>query len=468
MRWKILPALVLLIGFAAAALYVERRSHPPQNLILITVDTLRADHLGTWGYQRETSPELDRRAKNALVFEKALVQWPKTVPSMVSMFTSTYPHTNGILFGSSDRYVPDQLVSIAEVLKDQGFLTYGLTSNAVLADATNFSQGFDFYDQTWKDRSRGKEHSRADHVTDFALRALERLNGKKFFLWIHYVDPHYNYHPPAPFDGMFVGDRFYHKRRILKINQEENNYYGGLAGRVWNIDHNQEWDYYIAQYDAEIRFVDFHLKRLFAAFDRMRLWKNSLVCFTADHGESLGENHYFFEHGWFPYTSCSHVPLLIWDPDRKPRRIGQSVALIDLAPTILRRLQIPIPQTFEGKPWGEPIPERPIYIDSGEGQLNESNYIRSLWIWPYHFVYVPSPIYQRMMKKTLFELYNVEKDPYEKKNLVSMETARAAELQKLLLERVKSTHVIHPKRKREKPRYSQEDIEQMRSLGYVQ
>ena len=120
---------------------------------------------------------------------------------------------------------------------------------------------------------------------------------------------------------------------------EDNNYYGGVAGRVFALDQSLEWDYYIAQYDAEIRFLDDQLKRLFAEFDRKDLWDNSIIVFTADHGENLGENQYFFEHGWFPYTASSHVPLIIWDPREKPSRISTSIALLDLIPSLFKSLE---------------------------------------------------------------------------------------------------------------------------------
>lgn len=460
---KILFAIVLL-GAGAWALFVYY-PREPQNVILITVDTLRADHLGIYGYHRETSPELDARASKAVVFERALVQWPKTVPSMISMFSSTYAQTNGVRFGSRGQYIAEELTTLTEALKQQGFSTYGIVSNAVLAGATNFSQGFDFYEETWLDTSRGDEHSRADHVTDLALKALNELKGKKFFLWIHYVDPHYRYYPPAPFNGMFIGDQFYDKNKILKVHDEDN-FYDGIAKRIWDLDHSDQWDYYIAQYDAEIRFLDHHLKRLFTKFDSMSLWKSSLIYFTADHGESLGENHYFFEHGWFPYTSCSHVPLLMWDPGTQAKRITTSVALLDLAPSILRRMGIPAPASFEGKTW-DSDQSRPIFIEAGEGGLNQYNYIRSIWSWPYHLVYVPSKRYQNMMQKSLFELYNVEKDWNETTNLFSQQPERSSKMEKELFRWMRSSPSYAPPPDKT-PDYDPEAIEQMEALGYLQ
>lgn len=456
----------MLILLAAAGLgYYFYLPRDPQNLILITVDTLRADHLSTYGYQRNTSPELTARAEKAVVFEHAFAQWPKTVPSMVSMFTSTYAHTNGVLFGSRGQWVPDRLTTVTEVLRDSGFATHGITSNAVLASSTNFSQGFAGYDETWLDQSRGRAHSRADHVTDFAIRALNQLKGSKFFLWVHYVDPHYQYSPPAPYDRMFVGDRFYRKDRILKVNAEDSNYYDGIARRAWDLDHSNEWDFYIAQYDAEIRFLDDQLKRLFSEFDKEGIWKNSVVVLTADHGESLGENHYFFEHGWFPYTSCSHVPLLLWSPGEKPHRIAQTTALLDLAPSLLRRFKLPLPSSFEGKPWGDE--PRAVYVEAGEGGLNRTNFTRSMVVWPYHLVYVPSPTYQNMMQKAPLELYNLEKDWTENQNLVVQMPDKAKDLERQLFKWIASApNYVPPKEK--SPDYDPLAIEQMESLGYLQ
>jgi arylsulfatase A-like enzyme len=457
LRWVLLLCAAALFGFHY---YPEH----PRNLILITVDTLRADHLNAYGYQRPTSPVLTARAMQAVVYDRAFVQWPKTVPSMVSMFTSTYAHTNGVLFGSRGQYVNDKLFTITEALHDGGFHTYGIVSNAVLAHATNFSQGFDDYKETWVDTPRGKAHSRADHVTDFALNAIRKLNGgSKFFLWIHYVDPHYQYRPPVPYDRMFVGDRFYHKDRILKINAEETNYYDGIAKRVWDLDQSQEWDFYIAQYDAEVRYLDDQLKRLFAEFDRLGVWSNSVICLTADHGESLGENHYFFEHGWFPYTSCSHVPLILWSPEQAPHRVRQTTALLDLAPSLLKTMRVPIPPSFEGRPFdGE---SRTVFIEAGEGGLNRTNYTRSILDWPYHLVYVPSPLYQKMMQKTPIELYNLESDWNENNNLHAGDPARAKELERRLFRWIASVPEAAPTH--QSPNYDPEAIEQMEALGYL-
>lgn len=457
---------IVLAAIVGSLIFLLGVKKDPKNLIVITVDTLRADRLGVYGCPRNTSPELDRRAANAILFERALIQWPKTVPSMVSMFSSTYPHTNGVLFGSRGQWVEDRLTMFPEIMKEHGYKTYGVVSNAVLASETNFSQGFDVYRETWMDTSRGKQHSQADHVTDLALQILKNVPREKFMLWIHYVDPHYQYLPPAPYNRMFVGDKFYNKNRVLRKNPEDNNYHGGVAGRVFALDQTLEWDYFIAQYDAEIRFLDDQLKRLFAEFDRKKLWDSSIVVLTSDHGENLGENQYFFEHGWFPYTASSHVPLLVWHPREKPKRISNSTALLDLIPSLFKALKIPQSDKFEGKPWDFNNP-RPVYIESGEGGLNRLNYIRSLWSWPYHLVYVPSETYQRMMQNVPFELYNVEKDWYETKNLILEDPEAAKNLEKQLLHWIHSAPNYVPIN-RKTPDYDPEAIEQMEALGYLQ
>jgi choline-sulfatase len=462
---KIILALILL-AVLGLGLYLRYNKQNPKNLILITVDTLRADRLSLYGCPRNTSPELDKRAANAMVFDRALCQWPKTVPSMVSIFSSTYPHTNGILFGSRGQWVEDRILMFPEIMKEHGYKTYGVVSNAVLASETNFSQGFDVYRETWMDSSRGKNHSQADHVTDFALQVLKELPPQNFMLWIHYVDPHYQYKPPAPYDRMYVEDKFYNKKHMLRLNPEDSNYFGGVAGRVYALDQTLEWDYYIAQYDAEIRFVDDQLKRLFAEFDRKKLWDSSIIVLTADHGESLGENRYFFEHGWFPYTASSNVPLIVWDPREKPRRISTSTALLDLVPSLFKALKLPQSTTFEGKPWDFNHP-RPVYIESGEGLLNKTNYIRSLWSWPYHLVYVPNETYQRMMQKVPFELYNVENDWQETKNIIAKNPELATKLEKELLHWIHAAPNYVPVN-RKTPDYDPQAIEQMESLGYLQ
>jgi len=144
---------------------------PPANLVVISIDTLRADHMSLHGYPRRTTPRIEAFAAEAVTFEQARAPWPKTVPSMVSMFTSRPPHVTGVMFGSRDQYVPDEELMLAEIARAQGLRTAGVVSNAVLGASSNFGQGFETYTETYREVS-GPVGSRGDTVTAAAERWL--------------------------------------------------------------------------------------------------------------------------------------------------------------------------------------------------------------------------------------------------------------------------------------------------------
>ena len=245
------------------------RAEPPVNLIVISVDTLRADHMSLHGYPRPTTPRIDAFAETAVTFDHARAPWPKTVPSMLSMFTSRPPHVTGVMFGSRDQYIADEELLLAEIAKQQGLRTAGVVSNAVLGGATNFGQGFDTYVESYK-LIRGPLGGRGDTVTGMAEQWLAaRQPNQPFFLWVHYVDPHATYVPPEEYAAPFLEDKFY-DATPLRLNEDDQNYDSGVAGRYWRRNGSQrEHGWYIANYDGEIAYTDAMVGRLWRSSTRV-------------------------------------------------------------------------------------------------------------------------------------------------------------------------------------------------------
>jgi arylsulfatase A-like enzyme len=201
--------LLLSASLAGCDTRPESRIPARSNILLITVDTLRADHLSSYGYPRLTSPVLDRLAAEGVRFDRPAVQWPKTGPSFASIFSSTFPKDNGIV-RQIGIPVPEELSLLAERLSEAGFATGAVVSNGALGTEFQFDQGFGEYVQTWKVQGVEGDPNRAQVVTDEALALAGRIDAARpFFLWVHYLDPHFPYTPPAEYADRFLDDEHF-------------------------------------------------------------------------------------------------------------------------------------------------------------------------------------------------------------------------------------------------------------------
>jgi arylsulfatase A-like enzyme len=308
------------------------------NILLITVDTLRADHLSSYGYPRLTSPNIDKLAANGIRFDRPVVQWPKTGPSFASILTSTYPKDNGIVRKIGIR-LPDRMRMLGEVLQRAGYATHAVVANGALASDFNFDQGFDSYIETWKLTAESPEidPNGAEVVTQKAQQLIDGLvPGVPFFLWVHYLDPHFPYSPPQPWDEMFQGDEYYDPNIPIRVNRDRPRQQMAGIGFQQMLDDQEEMDFYVARYDAEIAYADASIGELLATLESKQLMENTLTAFTSDHGESLGEHQYFFDHGRFGFQTCLRVPLILNLPGVIPSAVDLNpVELIHLTPTIL-------------------------------------------------------------------------------------------------------------------------------------
>lgn len=313
------------------------------NVLLISIDTLRADRLGTYGYARPTSPVLDTRmAARGVVFEHAWSQSPKTTPSHMTMLTSLYPTVHGVPLWEGEGAAPTlspRVHTLAEILQNAGYTTAAYTAGAHMHRDRGFDQGFEEY-------KHGSQLKRA-------VAFIERPHLSPFFLFFHTYEVHDPYLPPHEETEEFVGDP------VPAITEAVAAVRAGIVdwpkahGRFWapvDATDKRHVRHVSDLYDAGIRHMDATtLAALLDALDRRKLADDTLVVFTSDHGEAFTEHGHFLHEDLFPETL--HVPLVMRLPGQLPagRRIGDLAGLVDLVPTVLDLLGLPIPSQAQGQ-----------------------------------------------------------------------------------------------------------------------
>jgi arylsulfatase A-like enzyme len=312
-------------------------SPAPKHLILITVDTLRSDHLGAYGGELELTPEIDRLAEQSVLFTSAYAASSFTLPSIVALLTGRYPEELGIWNNESG--VPESAVTIASILRSAGWNTSAVVSNYVLRSTTRLDHSFDAFDDSFTDREAIRKWPEriAPHTTDAALTALDEcaIGDDPCFLWIHYQDPHGPYTPPENLRAQYIDiERAAEGGTTLLPMGTDAQGLGGIP-KYQFIEGQHEAAFYRAGYDAEIRLMDREVGRLLKGMKLRGLMDETAIVFTADHGEGLGEDDFWFAHGIHLTDVLVRVPLLIRIPGMSAGRRDDVVSLIDVAPTLL-------------------------------------------------------------------------------------------------------------------------------------
>lgn len=301
------------------------------DVVLVTLDTTRADHLGCYGYFRDTSPRLDELAAEALLFERALVPMATTLPTHTSMLTAVWPEEHGVLANLRRQTVYERdatLTTLAEVFADAGYDTGAFVSAFPLRRDAGLTDGFDVYDEP-----EGREQRPAVETTDAALAWLARERTAPFFLWAHYFDPHSPYIPPPPYDKRFHKEpaltAWLAEREIDRISRRQTKRKGRVV--VADVDTNL--------YDGEIAYMDHHVGRLLDALRARPRWERTIVAVLGDHGEGLNQ-HDEAGHG-LAWDEQIRVPFLLRIPGVAPARNEDLVSAVDLAPTLLGLVPLP-------------------------------------------------------------------------------------------------------------------------------
>lgn len=334
-------ALALLAVAGTGGCRRARHEARPVPVILISIDTLREDHVGCFGYPRPTTPNLDATlCKDGVVFEQAIAQAPSTLPSHASMLTGLLPAHHGASFGNKHA-MPPEVTTLAERLSAAGYRTASFNNGGQVSAAWGLAQGFDVY--------RSLSEDRLDVVTGDALEWLDGVlaegERKRIFLFLHTYEVHHPYTPSQQDLAIFERKR-YHGYLGRGVGYSElqriNNGGAPLSPR--------DLEFIVDAYDAEIRSMDRALGGLVEALKQRGLYRDALILFTSDHGEE------FHEHGWVGwhshtlYDELLRVPLVVKLPDDRAaaRRIGYQVRLTDLVPTVLDVLGMPVPQHLDG------------------------------------------------------------------------------------------------------------------------
>jgi arylsulfatase len=335
-------------GVADAAANARR-----PNVLIITIDALRADHLSCYGYPRETSPCIDAFARSAVLYEHSVSQASSTHPSMASMLTSEYPSA---FSGHPFKYIPYSFATVAEAMRNAGYSTAAVVSNVWLKSNLGFDQGFEHYDQQsamsefYEDTGR-VNWKNASQVSDAALAFLDKHANERFFLWLHYLDPHHPYEPQPPFDKKFAQPRKDHEELIARLHALPTEEQTRLLTRLGNGEEPMPDDTFqavIDQYDGEIAYTDMQVGRVLDSLDRLEIADDTMVVITADHGEEFRE-HGRWGHGVTLYEEVIHVPLIIRYPgSTEGRRIADTVRTLDVGPTALAVAGLPVPMSMRG------------------------------------------------------------------------------------------------------------------------
>lgn len=309
-----LCALALLLGVGLAGCAPPE----PLSLVVVSLDTTRADHLGVYGYDRPTSPALDALAEGGVVFDDVMGQMPTTAPSHYSLLTGLYPHAHGVY--RNGQQMPEHLDTLGSVLGERGYATGAFVSGLPLIDElSGLARSFDAYDDQIENRRRNGQLT-----VDRALAWLEAQTGQPFFLFVHLFDAHGPYQPPQPLAEQFTsGDRGPWSERIPRYQRQIDPKTGGII---------TDLRYYIDHYDASIRHADNQLARL---FDRLDL-ERTVVLVVTDHGESLDENvDAPLDHGSRLVQPEIRLAGVLRAPGVEPSRIKGLTGMVDFAPTVL-------------------------------------------------------------------------------------------------------------------------------------
>lgn len=341
--------LVLVICLSSHAFAADQAGY---NVLLISLDTLRADHMGCYGYKRNTSPNIDKFAKEGVLFENLTAASSWTVPSHMSMFTSLYPSVHGV--ESTKTCLGDAVPTMAEILSKHGYTTAGFVTGPSLNHSMGFHRGFQFYDDFTvtlmhetnlfhdldADKS-GINQVPTNHViTNLATAWMKKHAREKFFLFVHYWDCHNDYIPPAPYNNKFDPE----------YEGKENG--RGVVGRQKEIEKNvtaEDLAHLVALYDGEIAHTDHHLGKILCALDEMKIKEKTLVIIVSDHGEGFLE-HGRLHHGNTLFEEAIHVPLIMRLPGVLPSglRVKGNASHVDMLPTLLGLLGISKPPDIHG------------------------------------------------------------------------------------------------------------------------
>lgn len=452
-----LLAALLALGCQASP---QKGPESPPNLLLISIDSLRPDHLGCYGYSRPTSPNLDQLAKDGIVFERAYSTSTWTLPAHLSLLTSLYPETHRV--NKSWRALHRDVVLLPELLSTAGYRSAAVVSGPLLDRRFGFDRGWERYDDEILDLAKVRNNHAGSHKLTSspqthrrASKLLEQLGDGPFFLFLHYWDVHYDYQPPPPFDRIFDSD-----------------YAGSVSGLNFAKSHEVhakmdpvDLAHIIALYDGEIRWVDEWLGKLFHELRQRGLFDDLVIVVTADHGDE------FFEHGEKGhrsnlYDTTLRVPLVVRLPGARfaGRRATTPVSLVDVAPTLTALAGLSSPAAFSGRallpPAGESWRESP-----GSDLFAELLGRQGALIRGTRKLHVRFAGRDRIRGRP--EVYELASDPLERLDLAEREPEQSSELAAALLRSRQRLESLGRRLPPHAATLEPQRVEELAALGYL-
>ncbi len=413
----LLALIFLILGSSRTSISKNR----DLNVLLVTLDTTRSDRIGCYGYQRAETPNIDWIASKGVRFENAYCQVPLTLPSHCSIFTGTYPIYHRVR-NNGFYYLGTEHLTLSEILKEKGFKTAAFVSSFTVDSRFGLDQGFDYYDDDFLEKGIAKNFTserKAEDVFRAFSNWFDKNHSQKFFIWVHFYDPHLPYNPPSPFKEK------YSER----------------------------------PYDGEIAYMDVYVGKIVEKLREKNLLERTLIILAGDHGEALGEKDEV-DHGLFIYDVSMRVPFIIFSPSHLPQKrvIRSRVRLIDIMPTVLDMLEISESPEIQGQSLLPFISKKkkkdlPSYI--------ETYMPREYYAWSELVGFIDGE--WKYIKAPKPELYNLKSDPGENNNLFQRErkiSSRLEEGLQRLLEKYSSE-------KEGKRKLTPEEEARLRSLGYL-
>jgi arylsulfatase A-like enzyme len=438
---KHLRRVGLLVSFALLGIACSQAPASVRNVILISIDTLRADHLGSHGHDRPTSPNLDAFAADGIVFEAASATSPWTLPSHASLLTGRYLRGHGVR--TEEHRLADEVPVLAAVMSESGFDTAAIVNTLFLSPRFGIARGFDSFEVIESDQS---PQGAAQRITKQAIERLEGRRGERNFLFLHYFDVHSDYLSLPRYERLFAPEPGRFTGRTIQLL---------LAIRGDVPIGADDADRLARLYDGGIRQLDDELGRLFEWLREHDWLDDTLVIVTSDHGEEFLE-HGGLLHGSTHYQEMLHIPLIFGGAGIPAgKRIGTPVSLVDVVPTILSVLEIPSPPGLDGadlRPlWQEaqqaPV-ERLIFAEAGPGDLRSVRSGRSKLI-------TQGPAGRA-------ELYDLADDPAETRNLAAERPELVAALEAEI-----AAFVASAREPQLAPELTDDEKEHLQALGYL-
>lgn len=452
-RHPIVLAVVLIAATAACGRPAgggRQAADSAPNVVIVVVDALRADHLGCYGYPRQTTPEIDRIADTALVFANAYSNASYTFPSTASIFTATLPVVHRIDWNEKRqeriRRLSDEYLLLTEVFHDAGFRTGLLTFPGWVSPTANYMQGVDV-------RVESERNDR--DLLARAKRFISSSTSGPFFLYLHFIDMHDYYHPKHMFADLDEAQSGLSEELLALRRVTNRQSYAALARDLRGRLTARDLEYLISVYDERLRETDRVIGELVRHLDAVALRDNTILVITADHGEQFQEHGRLVHGGDAFYNEVLRVPMIIASPSLFParQRVETPISLIDLGPTLLELVGLDIPEVFQGEPLARRLDEdRAVFATDG----------RTWKAVTRDWSYIVSPSRHRE------ELYRLADDPGETANLAVLEP-EAARMGRETVGQMVQACKTHPYRllKVDEVDLPDEQLERLRALGYA-